>query len=229
MHCCDEWHDTCEAATILPGDPVPKIGSFRVIDVVENRLAQLESLVEGSYVASSYVWGITNSFSTTTANNDELSEPGALEKFHHRIPKTIRDAMSLTREIGVRYLWVDSFCIVQDDLAEKAALVQEMHHIYHRSFFTLVAASANHADYGLPGYQHNTRQPPQQIEHVEPDFCLGVLPDYGQLLSDCVYVLNESLDDARGVLRPSTPNVLRQCRCLSVPLNGVERRLHGGN
>ena len=48
LRCCDGWHDTCEAATILPGDPIPKIGSFRVIDVVGNRLAQLESLVEGS-------------------------------------------------------------------------------------------------------------------------------------------------------------------------------------
>ena len=186
LHCCGEWHNTCEAATMLPGDPAPKIGNFRVIDVAENRLVMLESLVEGSYVTLSYVWGETNTLLTMKAIKDELSEPSALEKVKHRIPKTIRDAMSLTREIGVRYLWVDSLCIVQDDAMEKAALVQEMHQIYHRSFFTIVAAAGDHADYGLPGYQRNARQP-QQIEQIESDFYLGILPDYGELLSNSIH------------------------------------------
>ena len=83
LHCCDEWHDACEAATILLRDPVPEIGRFRVIDVVEDRLAQLESLVEGSYVALSYVWGTTKSYVTTTADKEELSAPGALEMLCH--------------------------------------------------------------------------------------------------------------------------------------------------
>jgi hypothetical protein len=32
-----------------------------------------------------------------------------------RLPRLFRDAVVVTRGIGIKYLWIDSLCIVQDD------------------------------------------------------------------------------------------------------------------
>jgi hypothetical protein len=36
----------------------------------------------------------------------------------HTLPENFRDAVVITRQLGVRYVWIDSLCIVQDDALE---------------------------------------------------------------------------------------------------------------
>ncbi|CZR68528.1 uncharacterized protein PAC_18427 [Phialocephala subalpina] len=94
LNLCETWHgDDCNEVEMLdtithPADEIPE---FRVIDVVDNCLVYGESSC--TYAALSYVW-----------------DPGALKlpEFYDQIPCTIRDAMQATREIGLRYLWVDT-------------------------------------------------------------------------------------------------------------------------
>lgn len=31
------------------------------------------------------------------------------------LPATFQDAIKITRHLGVKYIWIDCFCIVQDD------------------------------------------------------------------------------------------------------------------
>ncbi|PBK94505.1 hypothetical protein ARMGADRAFT_1029585 [Armillaria gallica] len=61
------------------------------------------------YVALSYVWGEKQPHHTTTKNL-ELYIQGIPLK---RIPKTIMDAITVTRKLGFHYLWVDSFCMIR--------------------------------------------------------------------------------------------------------------------
>jgi hypothetical protein len=58
------------------------------------------------YVALSYVWGQTRFLLLTTENQPILECPGSLED--REIPRTIREALSLTKMLGERYPWVDA-------------------------------------------------------------------------------------------------------------------------
>ncbi len=184
---CNEWHgDTCEFASMLPGNMPVKLPFFRVVDVASLNLAHFNGVNESTYIALSYVWGRTNNFLTQSSDLTALSEPGGLGKVIERVPRTIRDAIHLTKQLGLKYLWVDSLCIVQDDPYDKAIFIREMHQIYHRSFLTIIAAAGDHADHGLPGVRLTARNP-QNLEEIEPNFYLGVLPSYGTLIKESVH------------------------------------------
>lgn len=85
----------------------------RVIDVKEGRLRLFipQHGTKGHWVALSHCWGNANTFRTTLKT---------LKLHMHgiewdKLPKTFRDAVTVTRALGVQYLWIDSLCIIQDD------------------------------------------------------------------------------------------------------------------
>ncbi|VTO87244.1 unnamed protein product [Fusarium graminearum] len=64
------------------------------------------------YLILSYRWGKGNqSARTTELNIQQRKKQMALQDF----PKTIQDAIKITRRMGIRYLWVDAVCIIQPD------------------------------------------------------------------------------------------------------------------
>ncbi|KAJ0107023.1 transferase [Diaporthe amygdali] len=63
----------------------------------------------GKYLTLSYCWGRGPFFTMTSDNIDELHDSLPVAK----LPQTIRDAVSLAKHLGFRYLWVDSLCIIQ--------------------------------------------------------------------------------------------------------------------
>jgi hypothetical protein len=65
--------------------------------------------------------------------------------------------MIAVREIGLRYLWVDALCLVQDDRGDLDRGVQNMDIIYERAHLTIIAANGDNAESGLPGVGGITR------------------------------------------------------------------------
>ncbi|KAM0167907.1 hypothetical protein ACHAPF_011524, partial [Botrytis cinerea] len=156
--------------------------SFRLIDVVNECLMDRNEWCE--YTALSYVWGrsftILNAkenakaasiLVTTKANIDTLYRSHALSSLRRNqygvIPRTVQDAMELTRKIGIRYLWVDTLCIVQDDQDDKSRLVSSMDSIYNGSTLTLIAAVGDDAHSGLLGVSHRPESPVESYEIVD--------------------------------------------------------------
>ncbi|CAI9627456.1 unnamed protein product [Alternaria burnsii] len=92
------------------------------------------------YVALSYVWG------GLVFKTDSTS--GLLPSM---LPCTIEDSIKATLLLGYRYLWVDAFCINQDDAEDKHHQIQQMDLIYTSAMLTLIAAAGNDPSYGLPG------------------------------------------------------------------------------
>lgn len=61
--------------------------------------------------------------------------------------------MDLCRELRIRYLWVDTLCIVQDDVQSKKLYLNNMDCIYHLACLTIVSAAGDDATAGLPAYK----------------------------------------------------------------------------
>lgn len=58
------------------------------------------------------------------------------------LPRTIYDAVVATHGIGLRYLWVDAMCIVQDDGDDMVEQIGQMHAVYRSAYVTISAATA---------------------------------------------------------------------------------------
>jgi hypothetical protein len=137
------------------------------IDVRENCLTTLYK--PERYVALSYVWGTSKSSFTVKANLNERMKPGGLTAVIDQISAVILDAISLTRDIGERYMWIDSLCIVQDDSTSKQEAISKMDIVYENALMTIIAAADGNADDGLPGVRHCSRRMAQASATIGPD------------------------------------------------------------
>ncbi|PMD28656.1 heterokaryon incompatibility, partial [Hyaloscypha hepaticicola] len=92
-----------------------------------------------NYAALSYVWGRVEQFMLCRSNYDELQGENSLGG--RRLPDTIRDAMDLCSALRIPYIWIDSLCIIQDNLHDKYVHINNMDRIYQRAVLTIVSAA----------------------------------------------------------------------------------------
>lgn len=131
--------------------------NFRVIDVIERRIVHLEKFED--YVALSYVWGSTGQSGLNISNRKALESKNGLDQIKN-LPQTIVDAMNLCLDIGCRYLWVDSLCIIQDSREDKHSQIHSMAGIYSESYLSCFATAGADANAGLPPYGKFSRTSP---------------------------------------------------------------------
>ncbi|KAL6819729.1 heterokaryon incompatibility domain-containing protein [Trichoderma camerunense] len=72
-----------------------------------------------------------------------------LELLESSNAKLFRHAMYVTRCLGIRYLWIDSMCIMQDDDSEKAKEIALMGEIYYNSSLNISATDSTSGADGL--------------------------------------------------------------------------------
>ncbi|PPQ71320.1 hypothetical protein CVT26_011966 [Gymnopilus dilepis] len=185
---CRAYHGgACDESKLMGGyrikDPAIEIPHFRLIDVVDNCI--IPAPPGSRYVALSYIWGkidLTKILRTVKDNYKQLEVPGSLSlpENQDRIPLTIRDAMIVARKLDIRYLWVDSLCIIQDDIGpggSKMSSISMMDLVYGAAYLTIWAANGIDANAGLPGVRPNTRGIQQSIEQVTPNLRLAAKMD----------------------------------------------------
>ncbi|KAF8957040.1 heterokaryon incompatibility protein-domain-containing protein [Flammula alnicola] len=173
---CENWHgSSCNKSQMFRREVksvVDEIPSFRLIDVVDNCIIRAPK--NSKYAALSYVWGKVDFLRTL--------------KVSWRIPGTILDAMEVTRELNIRYLWVDSLCIIQDDdTGAKADAISKMDIVYGACFITIMAATGIDANAGLPGVRPGSRGQRQPIEEIMPGLRLSARTRYQYLVKDSPY------------------------------------------
>ncbi|KAK4233672.1 heterokaryon incompatibility protein-domain-containing protein [Achaetomium macrosporum] len=167
--------------------PAKEVPDFRCIDVEEDCLVILPAGCR--YSALSYVWGPKKFFSTVTSNVKSLEEPGALRKSEYldQIPPTIKDAIHVAKEIGMRHLWVDNLCIIQDDPEIKGETIKKMDLVYAAADLVIVAAGSETAYSGIAGVHPGSRTSRQPIEEIAPGFRLAFRSRYANSMEGVPY------------------------------------------
>jgi hypothetical protein len=97
------------------------------------------------YAALSHCWGGEVPLKTLTTNIK-----------HHRkgisfntLPRNFKDAVIVTRWLGLRYIWIDSLCIIQDDPRDWLEQSAKMADVYANAYVTIAATGSPTCEHGF--------------------------------------------------------------------------------
>jgi hypothetical protein len=98
------------------------------------------------YLALSHCWGPPSKHPLTTTKSN-LTQHLQRISFYD-LSLTFKDAIKLTSDLGQRYLWIDSLCIVQDDHEDWVREASQMAAVYSNALLTLSALSSENSTEG---------------------------------------------------------------------------------
>ncbi|RBA09665.1 hypothetical protein FPRO05_05601 [Fusarium proliferatum] len=161
---CDNTHG--HASNSLSA-PTLNNGSLptRVVDVGSSsnpliRLVEREDMTSAVYLALSHRWGDdAKQHVGRTLKKNHVSRYNNID--WNELPLNFKDAITVTRGIGVQYLWIDSLCIVQDDEDDWKVESIRMEEVYSNAKCVLAASSSNSS---MEGFLNRDTATPSFIE-----------------------------------------------------------------
>jgi len=144
---CLQSHEGCSlpASMTLP---------TRLLHIVPSSDGDVVRLVETKgmpelgglrYSTLSYCWGGQAKVELTTGNIESMMKGIPASQLSH----TIQDAIWVTKNLGLEFIWVDSLCIIQNSTQDWSSEALRMSDVYRNCFFSIAAAGASTADEGL--------------------------------------------------------------------------------
>ena len=149
LACCYERRELCKQISSF----LPK----RILDIRLSpdtiKLVETEPNSSDRYVALSYCWGITHPLTTTILSIEERKS--VIEMSF--LPKTFKDAIFLTRRLGLRYIWIDSLCIIQDSAVDWEVESAKMATVYEQAYLTIAVSSSSSCDKPFRALENESR------------------------------------------------------------------------
>lgn len=149
---CTQNHQRCSSQALQPNVWYPTrlidLGDDDGSNVVRLVLTQETNLPFGAkYTTLSHVWGNLDFIKLTKNSLPAFREALSL----NQLPKTFTDAIKVTRFLKIRYLWIDSLCIIQEgdaleDWSREASLMGK---VYNNSACNISALAATDGTKGL--------------------------------------------------------------------------------
>ncbi|KAK0719316.1 heterokaryon incompatibility protein-domain-containing protein [Lasiosphaeris hirsuta] len=155
---CGLAHDTRLPTRLV--DVNPAASTVRLVDATSLACQRPDV----PYLALSHCWGTDNSLRCTTTRASEAERRNDIP--WDRLPKTYQDAILVTRKLGFRYIWIDSLCIIQDDLADWQQESSRMASVFKGATLTLAATGAKD---GASGLFLDSIKPPIQVTYRKGD------------------------------------------------------------
>lgn len=133
---CETEHTICNSwrGRSLP-HRVLEIQSLQPLCV---RLVQNCSRPE-KYACLSYRWGPQTKLTSLNTGNLDEYKAGVPE---NKLYPLVIDAITAAYRLDLRYIWIDSYCIIQDDQRDWEIEAADMASIYEHAFLTLCATSS---------------------------------------------------------------------------------------
>jgi hypothetical protein len=167
-----------------------------LIDCIQGRV--IRTSASERYLALSYVWG--------QPKNRQAAVQGPWPEgsfYFNDAPLTVQDAVRVVRNLQMKFLWVDKYCINQEQGDEKRMMLRNMDQIYENAEATIVAIYGDNDEAGLPGVSIIPRKPQPRFQTT-----------HGCLISSCPpikTVLKASVWTTRGW---TYQEARLSCRCL---------------
>ncbi|KAH6713366.1 heterokaryon incompatibility protein-domain-containing protein [Leptodontidium sp. MPI-SDFR-AT-0119] len=125
----------------------------RLVDVgppgsnVEPCLVETTGHPDGQWVALSHCWGEVQNHPLKTTRDNLVERLAGIPP--SSMPKSFMDAVAVTKALGLRYIWIDSLCIIQEDEDDWLAESKHMGSVYEEAVLTIAASSAENSTKGL--------------------------------------------------------------------------------
>ncbi|KAF4336035.1 het-domain protein [Fusarium beomiforme] len=178
---CFEWIqkrlDECTSSHNC-WDPTCLKTPKRHLEIGNDKLILRTNILRQKYATLSHCWGKPSSATVKLLKSTS-------SKFTHEgialsdLSLTFQDAADVCRRLGVKYIWIDSLCIVQDDPQDWLQESTQMAGIYADAFIGLFAGHAKDGNGGL----YSERYDPKPFSIVEK---LAVKDDKGEAKTMCI-------------------------------------------
>lgn len=96
------------------------------------------------YATLSHCWGNIDFLKLTTKIQASFLVSIPISE----LSQTFRDAIEITRQLGVQFLWIDSLCIIQDDPKDWELEASKMGAVYRGSHINIAASAARDGNQG---------------------------------------------------------------------------------
>lgn len=153
------WLDVCDNQHYHSRDDDQRTGRCempsRLIELDGERLRLITcSSRHLDYIAFSHRWGNSPHFRTLDNNvNDHFKDIP-----FDQLPRSFQDAVKVTRALRIRYLWIDSLCIIQENEDDWNRELSRMGQVFSNAYCTIAASSAESSDEGFLDRTHHPVQ-----------------------------------------------------------------------
>jgi hypothetical protein len=207
---CTLTHDKCGGSCSQKSPPLLPSRVIDVTDLARPYLLDTQGKRD-HYFTPSYCWGQSMRLLSTSQTYATFRRMLPMDE---RMPLTFREAFTVTKALGYRYLWIDALCMLQDDPADVHKEMARMGEIYMHSVVTICASKGPNANSGLFARRDGKLRKPcnatiriigqgeQQTHHVA--------------FMDQKYKYNSPLDERGWILQE---DILAQRRLTFTPLD----------
>ncbi|KAF8454835.1 heterokaryon incompatibility protein-domain-containing protein, partial [Kalaharituber pfeilii] len=172
----------------------------RVLDIGQNDAPQIRLVVTSElpkqdllqYVALSHCWGGLMNMRLLVENYTAMKNSITVAD----LPQTFQDAISITRGIGIQYLWIDSLCILQDAPDDWTRESATMGLVYANAICTVSATAANNSEKGCFFPKKQFFDDPSCILRRQRGFSLVVRSSIQQQVPVVTEMFNEFVEQA---------------------------------
>lgn len=134
---CEQNHTKCSIQpTFLPTrflDLYPSDGLNEIKFIDTNHLD-----ITSRYIALSHCWGKEQIITTTRATEGDRRQSIKLDQ----LLKTFHDAVIVSRQLNIQYLWIDRLCIVQGDVEDWQEESGKMALVYQHACLVISASAS---------------------------------------------------------------------------------------
>lgn len=160
-HCCAE-HGACRSSSkaFVPTRLLYVGGGNAALRLCETTSWQEQP----PYVALSHCWGGSKPLSLIKSRLEEFKKQINVAD----LPNTFKDAITVTQELQLPYLWIDSLCIIQDDTTDWEQEAARMADVYSKAFVVVTGSSSPNPETPFLG--------PREDEWLTKTFNLPLAP-----------------------------------------------------